>query len=210
VSFIGYLRPLVKGRPSPDLVYRRPIAFLALGFTASAFAVFTLVSLTGRALFGRMQATPVPVLLAAAVLCLLALIDLGVFGLRTPMWRRQTPRSLYHRFGPVGGALLWGLDTGLVVTTFRVTSLSWAALALTALGLLPWWTGLLYAAGFTLPAAALVLAVPAPPWSEEGIQEPVWLQYRLAEIAPVVRRVALVAMLAGAGAVGASALWSLV
>ena len=136
-------------------------------------------------------------------------VDLGAFGLHTPMWRRQTPKQLFHRFGPSAGALLWGLDTGLVVTTFRVTSLSWAALALAALGLVPWWSGLLYAIGFTVPAAALVLAVPAHPWSPEDLQEPVWLQYRIMALEPAMRRVALLALLAGAATAGALTVWGM-
>lgn len=204
MSFIGYLRPLVKGRSSPELAFRRPIGLLALGFAASALAVFALVSVSGGVLLGRLRGTPAPALVAAALLAVLALVDTGAFGLHTPMWRRQTPRNHFVRFGPSTGALLWGLDTGLVVTTFRVTSLSWAALALTAFGFMPWWTGLLYAIGFTLPAAALVLAVPARPWSEEGIQDPVWLQYRLMALEPAVRRIALLALLAAAVLAGAS------
>jgi hypothetical protein len=199
----------VKGRPSPDLALRRPVGLLALGFAGSALAVFALASLTGGILLRPLHGRPLPALVAVAVLAGLALVDAGLFGLRTPMWRRQTPRELFIRFGPSAGALLWGLDTGLVVTTFRVTSLSWAALALTALGLTPWWTGLLYAAGFTLPAAALVLAVPARPWSEEGIQEPIWLQYRLMALEPAVRRVALLALVAAALVSGAATLGSL-
>ncbi|TMD16163.1 MAG: hypothetical protein E6J00_01205 [Chloroflexi bacterium] len=182
---------------------------LSLGFAVSALAIFAVVSLAGEALFGWLHRTPAPSLVAAAALAALALVDLGAFGLHTPMWRRQTPKQLFHRFGPSAGALLWGLDTGLVVTTFRVTSLSWAALALAALGLVPWWSGLLYAIGFTVPAAALVLAVPAHPWSPEDLQEPVWLQYRIMALEPAMRRVALLALLAGAATAGALTVWGM-
>ena len=198
MSFIGYLRPLVKGRSSPDLAFRRPIGMLALGFALSAVGIYAVVSWLGVALPAALRTAPAAWLTAAAVLAVLALFDLGAFGLRTPMWRRQTPRDLYHRFGPSAGALLWGLDTGLVVTTFRVTSLSWAALALTGLGLLPWWSGLLYAIGFTVPAAALVLAVPARPFTPDQRPEPIWLQYRILALEPVMRRVALLALVAAA------------
>ena len=59
-----------------------------------------------------------------------------------PPWRRQTPKSFEPRYGVSRAALLWGLDAGLVVTTIWVTSLSWAALAVTFLELVPWWSGL--------------------------------------------------------------------
>lgn len=175
---------------------------LALGFALSALGIYAFVSWLGAALPAALRTAPVTWMTAAGMLAVLALFDLGAFGLRTPMWRRQTPKELYHRFGPSTGALLWGLDTGLVVTTFRVTSLSWAALALTALGLLPWWSGLLYAIGFTVPAAALVLAVPAHPWTPDHQQEPIWLQDRILALEPVMRRVALLAL--GAGAAGSA------
>jgi hypothetical protein len=99
-------------------------------------------------------------LAVAGVLAALLAADLRLFGLRTPMWRRQTPKWFMYRFGDRGSALLWGLDAGLVATTFRVTSLSWAALTLTVAGLLPWWAGALYAAGFVIPELTADLLIP--------------------------------------------------
>src|SRR6266536_3062615 len=99
-------------------------------------------------------------LLAAAVLAVLLVVDTGAFGLRAPSWRRQTPKRLLYQLGSSRAAFLWGLDAGLVVTTFRVTSLSWAALTVTLLGLVPWWVGIAYALGFTVPLGMMMLAVP--------------------------------------------------
>jgi hypothetical protein len=53
-------------------------------------------------------------------------------------------------------ALIWGFDTGLLVTTFRVAAVSWGALLLTALGLARPWTGISYGLGFAIPFLFLV------------------------------------------------------
>ncbi|MBO2459000.1 hypothetical protein [Actinomadura violacea] len=127
--------------------------------------------------------------MAVGVLAACLIVDTGLFGLRTPMLRRQTPQAYFYRLGPARGAFLWGLDTGLVVTTFRVTSLTWGALAVTVLGLVPWWAGVAYAAGFLVPSAVLILLVP-PRTGGDGPPEPVWLLDRLGDWEPRVRRAA--------------------
>jgi hypothetical protein len=137
--------------------------------------------------------------LTVAALALLAflLLDSGVLTVGTPMWRRQTPLSLFYRFGPVKGALLWGLDTGLMFTTYRVTSLTWATWTLALVHLLPWWGGTVYAAGFLLPSAVAITVVP---W-RDGIGdrvEPNWLLDRLGFLDPLMRRIAPVTFVAAA------------
>ncbi|MCW2878492.1 MAG: hypothetical protein JWQ95_2592 [Sphaerisporangium sp.] len=167
----------------------RPILMLALGFTVSAVVTYGLVHLLGFGLFGWVPGTVTKI---AAVLVMLwcVAIDSGLFGLRTPMWRRQTPQQHFGRLGPARGALVWGLDTGLVMTTFRVTSLSWAALGVTLFGLVPWWAGVAYAMGFTIPGIVMVTAVP-PKRDPEGPQEPVWLMNWLMDREKPFRRLAL-------------------
>ncbi|MFI5268453.1 MAG: hypothetical protein ACHQ7M_13860, partial [Chloroflexota bacterium] len=89
---------------------------------------YGIVYLFGEGILGGTRSGTGARLAAAVVLIACAIVDTGVFGLRTPTWRRQTPRDLFYRFGASKGALLWGLDAGLVFTTFRVTSMSWASL----------------------------------------------------------------------------------
>ncbi|MFI9595513.1 hypothetical protein [Nonomuraea sp. NPDC052265] len=172
----------------------RPILMLMLGFSLSALLAYGLVhllgsGLLGSGLFGGASGTGAK-LAAATVMLACLVIDSGLFGLRTPMWRRQTPQQHFYRFGPARGALLWGLDTGLVLTTFRVTSLTWAALGVTLFGLVPWWAGLAYAIGFTWPGFALVAIVP-PSKDLVEIPEPMWLIDWLMEKEKPVRRLAL-------------------
>ncbi len=90
--------------------------------------------------------------------------------------RRQTPKNLIYRYGNQVGALLWGLDTGLAVTTFRVSAATWAVLALTLLNLAPWWLGAVYAAGFCLPLALATLGPRWRPDEPDGTpREPQWI-----------------------------------
>ena len=171
MSFIGYLRPLVQGRAAGDPPLRRPVAALAAGFTTSAFIVTAVVHALGAALTGGLHlSVSVRIAVASVFLVGFALLDSGKLPFGTPMWRRQTPKRLHYMFGATRGALLWGIDTGLMVTTFRVTSLTWATLTLAFLGLLPWWAGLAYAAGFVVPAAVLILLVPARTDTAPGME----------------------------------------
>lgn len=162
----------------------RPILNLAIGFTISAVLTYGLVHLIGSGLRGTGAR-----IAACAVLLACMAIDSGKFGLRTPMLRRQTPREHFTRFGAAKGAFLWGLDTGLVLTTFRVTSLTWAALGVTLFGLVPWWAGLFYALGFTLPSMVMVALVPSSK-DQDTKAEPIWLMEWLMDREKAVRNYA--------------------
>jgi hypothetical protein len=174
----------------------RPALLLALGFTASSVTTYAAASALGTALLGEARSSRWVVLAAAGILAMLLVLDSGVLGLRTPMWRRQTPKWFMHRFGAGTSAMLWGLDAGLVVTTFRVTSLSWGALTLTLLGLAPWWVGGVYALAFVIPELVLDLVVPArrdPSGATDP--EPIWLMERLFNLRPALRPVGMIGLL---------------
>jgi len=99
---------------------------------------------------------PMPWRLALAGGGLVALAAADVWSLSRSSYcpigrRRQTPRALLRRHHMAAVATFWGFDTGLVVTTFRVAAVSWAALYLAVLGLSPGWAGLAYGIGFTFP-----------------------------------------------------------
>lgn len=67
--------------------------------------------------------------------------------------RRQTPRRLLQDTGlpwwvtPV----IWGADTGTLVTTFRVTHATWVILLACFVGSAPPWIGILMGVWFVLP-----------------------------------------------------------
>jgi hypothetical protein len=71
---------------------------------------------------------------------------------------RQTPKALL-RMGEHAWItpLVWGFDTGLVWTTFRVSFCSWILLLLAVTGVLPPWAGTVYGLAFAVPLLGIVL-----------------------------------------------------
>lgn len=131
---------------------------LLAGFTLSAVVVFAAASAAGAML--RSYFSVPTYLLVSLVLSLCAVTDLAFPRIRPTLFNRQTPRSLAARFpAPITG-LLWGMDTGIVVSTFRASAASWASLILTFAGWGPWWAGAAYAAAFCAPLGVLVATYP--------------------------------------------------
>ncbi len=131
---------------------------LATSFVVSAMLIFTLASLLGVFVSAFVPKT---VLLntAAIVLILLAAVDLYSWARSSYCaigFIRQTPQVLQRQLGPLATAFVWGFDTGLSVTTIRVTACTWAALALSLLGLSNPWAGLFYGLAFGIPVAILL------------------------------------------------------
>jgi hypothetical protein len=145
----------------------RVLFAFAASFVAGSVVTFAAAALAGFAL--RAAGVPMTWRMGAAAAVFLALAAVDVHAIRRKAycpigWRRQTPQRMGGRFGPMMNAAVWGFDTGIVVTTFRVAAITWAALSMAALGLSPWWTGLAYGLGFTLPM--LVLLVTRTPDSQ--------------------------------------------
>jgi hypothetical protein len=131
---------------------------LVVGFTCSAMLIFALAHLAGSAFRSSL---PFSVdLLFLLPLVVFAAIDLSYPRVRPTLVRRQTPRSLAGRFSLPMTGFLWGLDTGSMLSTFRASAASWSALVLCFAGWGPWWTGIVYSAGFCLPLAALIATYP--------------------------------------------------
>ena len=162
---MGMLRPLrvpsVRGKKGlgnwPGLLA------LVAGFTVSAAVVGILIAGVGGLVLGSVGATAVTLLLVA-LLCAVLAADLGLWGLRLPMLRRQTPKDLVALPGWARG-LVWGLDTGTIVSTFRTSGASWAALFAVGVGGGPELAGLAYAAAFCVP---LLIWVAGPGYLVEG------------------------------------------
>lgn len=158
-------------------------AFTA-AFLAGALTIFAIVNAGGAALGFAQLPFQWRIGLAGAGLLSLAAVDLRAIAKSTycPIgWRRQTPRILMRRYRMIVAATVWGFDTGLIVTTFRVAAVGWGALFLTALGLLPLWTGLGYGLAFALPFLILLMrprlgrsstdAAPADPGLESMLRK---------------------------------------
>jgi hypothetical protein len=159
---------LVQGqslRPQLGLVAR-----FAVAFAVASFTVFALAGLVGTA---AVSLLPLTVQMASMCAVLLLALALDGYSLRRKTWcpvtlRRQTPKDIEYRLGPRAAAVAWGLDTGLVFTTYRMSSISWALLVLGLLGVAPWWVGAGYAAGFLVPLTLGLLLFRVPLDSERG------------------------------------------
>lgn len=128
---ITVIRPLVQ-EPGHHRQARRGIAIYALGVLASALVAGAGWSLLGIAV-QRLAPTRLAIVLLAAACLAMVLLDLGVRGARPLSVRRQTSSTWWRRFGPDRAWLYWGLDIGLGVTTYRATSLYWAAVLMIVL-----------------------------------------------------------------------------
>lgn len=178
---------LVQGqawRPQCQLILR-----FSVGFAASSVLAFGFAATLG---FTASSVLPTAILPPVGFVVLVASLLLDAYSLLRKSWcpvtlRRQTPKAILREHGAKRAALAWGLDAGMVVTTFRVSSISWAVLVLATLGMAPWWLGLGYAGGFVVPF--LIAAVLSRGWSSTGVAE------RLAVSASVGRAVCVTALL---------------
>jgi hypothetical protein len=130
------------------------VSTLAVGFSVSAVVVYGIVWELGRVFRSGSTWDSMSI---SAVLALLAACDVFFPRVRVPMVRRQTPKRWMKRFSPRVTGLLWGLDTGSVVSTFRASALSWASLTLVLAGWGPPWMGVAYAASFCAPLWLVVV-----------------------------------------------------
>jgi hypothetical protein len=162
------------------------------GFLVSSIFVFAVLGIAGSAtteLVTRSFARATLVAILAS-----ALIS-DIVSLRRQDWccltiKRQTPKDIQLRLGPGRAALAWGLDTGLVFTTFRVSAIGWALMACTLTGIAPWWIGAAYAFGFLLPLAAGWVAALRLPGEDPTIR----LAEALSRRTPLARMSTVVAL----------------
>jgi hypothetical protein len=153
----------VKGR-SIQLSLRLQVATLfATAFVVAALAAFAFAHYIGSLLNVSQFPAAWRLSLAGIVLVALAAADVHAVRRKTycPIsWRRQTPRQLMRQYPARLVALLWGLDTGLAVTTFRVSAATWGALFLTFLGFGTWWVGIVYGISFIVPLMTFICVGP--------------------------------------------------
>ena len=136
------------------------LVVFAGAFIFAAVLLFAFASLAGVML--QTDGLPLTWKAGLAGLGLVALTLVDVLAIRKNRYcplglRRQTPKALMRRHAPATVAIIWGFDTGLAVTTFRVAAITWGALLMAVLGLSPWWVGLGYGVGFVLPFVILLL-----------------------------------------------------
>jgi hypothetical protein len=139
---------------------RRYLATLAVAHVASATVVVLLLAALGR-LVAAGASEGARTNLLAAVALVAAAVDLAAAARRrmAPGLRRQTPKRLaYDENAPWWlTPFIWGADTGMMWSTFRVTSGTWLVFLGAAIGLAPAGAGLAYGLAFAVPLAVSVL-----------------------------------------------------
>lgn len=158
---------------------------LAIGFVASATAVQALVWLIGPYIWTDKPASWI----VLPAVSLLAVLDLTHDRLHlTPMLKRQTPQRWMWILPPRVFGLLWGIDTGSMVSTFRASASSWAVFILAFLHDAPWWIGLVYGVAFALPLWCVVVLQIEP-------ASTIPLVNRMVKLLPRMRRVSAFVLL---------------
>jgi hypothetical protein len=153
------IRPFVKG----DLATRgRALRFpvvLAAAHIAMAGVVVALVYQVGTVSAGYLpRRVALAICLAAAVVAVVVDMRAVRANTYTVGLRRQTAKVLAHDPDRQWWVtpLFWGLDTGLIWSTFRVSCASWVLLLAAFLNVAPQWSGLMYGAFFGVPLLVAV------------------------------------------------------
>ncbi len=137
---------------------RHLITLIISGFLLSAFVSFAAV----RLVLGPAGIAVVPTSMSETIVAFVA-----TFAAALDIWaarrkrlspaglRRQTPKALlYSTIHPRLAVLMWGIDTGTAISTFRVSATTWVVFLAATLGLAPVWIGVPYALSFALPLIA--------------------------------------------------------
>src|SRR5919202_1206658 len=170
---IMVIRPLVQ-EPRHHRQAVDGIATYAVGVLSGALLVGVAWAVLGLAVQRVVPARQAVVVVAAACFAM-ALLDFGVRGARPLTVRRQTCSAWWRRFGPARAWFYWGLDLGLGVTTYRATSLYWAAVLTAVLLAPPAFTPLImavYAVGLVTNLAIGSLALCRTGLLQPGRQHP--------------------------------------
>ncbi|MFF0316793.1 hypothetical protein ACFYPH_19465 [Micromonospora sp. NPDC005252] len=139
----------------------RFVAVLSVAHIAMAGFVTASLYQVGTLFAGRLDAQ------LTVGLCLVAALVAAAFdvhAIRTdsyaPGLRRQTSKELGHRENIPWWVppMIWGLDTGLMWSTFRVSATTWVLLVAALLNVAPQWSGLVFGGAFTGPLVVAILA----------------------------------------------------
>lgn len=130
--------------------------FVILLVAAHVMAATLFVSLVSLAAPIIVNTLPRKVMLAALVVASLAGVFVDARAVRRRWFSvglpRQTPKMLLQ-LGEHSWItpLVWGFDTGLVWTTYRVSFCSWLVVLLALAGVAPPWAGAVYGLAFGIP-----------------------------------------------------------
>jgi len=174
---------------------RQYVVILAAAHVAAAAASVFLLSQLGGVVNVHLS-KPSLLLIVASVAIIGAGMDAQAIRKRafSVGLHRQTAKALAHLSTEWWVTpLLWGADTGLIWTTFRVSFCSWLLLLLTVLGGAPPWVGGVYGLAFACPLLVAVYVRRPGMGDACEISSPRWMPPQRAQLAGVVSMVALAA-----------------
>lgn len=135
-------------------------ATLAAAHIAMAAFMVMLIYQVGTVLADYVS-RPVALAMLSVVVVIAVAVDLRAAWKRSYSFglKRQTAKSLAHRDGQPWWItpLFWGLDTGFIGSTFRVSATSWVLLVGAFLNVFPQWSGMVYGIFFGVPLLIEVL-----------------------------------------------------
>lgn len=150
-------------------------ATLAAGHLAMSGLFVALLYQIGTVTAGHL---PRDVALGTCVVAAVAAIGVDARAVRDNGYslgfQRQTSKSLMHDEGRPWWVtpLFWGLDTGLIGSTFRVSCTSWVLLLAALLNVAPQWSGLVYGFCFAIPLVVSIVAGNGEGFGYKGSQPP--------------------------------------
>jgi hypothetical protein len=188
------VRPFVKGDSQEQRRYGlRFVGVLVLGHVLAAGVVVAMVQLVGTLTFAHIPFEVRVWACAVAAVCGVA-IDTRAFVRRTFSLciARQTPKSMAHDRNRRWWLtpLLWGVDTGTMMSTYRVSFSSWVVLFSALLVVAPAWSGLLFGACFGIPLIVNMFLGDPMRFGREGSRARIW-KPRLAQLAGIGTLLAL-------------------
>jgi hypothetical protein len=151
----GVAGPMFRSRPRDG---RRLLAGLTVGTVVGGFLFSLPLSLGGK-LVASVLSDAARGWCVVAVLVCFGLLDLAN---RTPHAWRQVPQASLHSLTPGILGLTWGVDLGLLVTTQKSTSLSWAGIV--GIALLDWRLVPIVVCGVMLVYCGTLLVVSLSEW----------------------------------------------
>ncbi|MEU6779360.1 hypothetical protein ABZ912_09165 [Nonomuraea angiospora] len=187
------IRPFVQG--DSELGRQRARSFIliltAAHVSTATLTVFVLSQL-GQLVSGVLSTFAVTVILGvASVAGLVVDIVAAARGRMSLGLRRQTAKELAHTTDTWWVTpLLWGGDTGIIGTTYRVSFTSWVVLLAALTGAAPPWLGAVYGLAFAIP---LILSVSLGDPTSTGLMrsQRMWTNVRGAQMLGIVVMLAL-------------------
>jgi hypothetical protein len=179
------VRPFVQGGSQEQRRYGlRFVGVLVIGHVLTAGVVVAMFQLVGTLTFERIPFEVRLWVCAVAAICGVA-IDTRAFIRRTFSLcvARQTPKGLTQDpkrqwwLTP----LWWGIDTGTMMSTYRVSFSSWVVLLSSLLVVAPAWSGLLVGACFGIPLVMNMFLGDPMNFGRAGSRARIW-KPRLAQL----------------------------